>query len=346
MPTSSETTIVRVSSTVPLSGRSAPNALNSASRPGREPEAGEQPEHGADARRAAGPRRRPSAGSAARGAERAQQPELARALGDGDRERVEDDEGADEQRDVGEDEQEGAQEAEVVVEVVSLLGRPAARRCARRRVARQHRARSCVASCARRHAGAAATSIWSKSPGLPVTRCASGSVSDRDARRRRTMSRRRTWRCRRSGSACAGAVAGDVDRRRRPSSARASAVAWSIATSSARRAAVALDVGERLEAARGATEATKRRRAAACRCGLPLLVEERRRREDRRRSALRDARARAATRGEHRRRRSAAACARRLAPSVVVRRDDDVDRPSRPSVKMLVERRLIVSVRM
>ncbi len=37
MPTSSETTIVRVSSTVPLSGRSAPNSLNRPSSAGASP---------------------------------------------------------------------------------------------------------------------------------------------------------------------------------------------------------------------------------------------------------------------------------------------------------------------
>ena len=56
-----------------------------------------------------------------RGAEHAQQRELLRALGDGDRERVEDQEAADEQRDAGEDEQRRADEAERVGEVLRLL---------------------------------------------------------------------------------------------------------------------------------------------------------------------------------------------------------------------------------
>ena len=47
MPTSSETTIVRVSSTVPLSGRSAPNALNSWSSAGASAMPAEQAERGA-----------------------------------------------------------------------------------------------------------------------------------------------------------------------------------------------------------------------------------------------------------------------------------------------------------
>ena len=58
----------------------------------------------------------------ARRAERAQQAELARALGDGDREGVEDDERADDQRYVGEDQQEGAQEAELFFEFGGLVG--------------------------------------------------------------------------------------------------------------------------------------------------------------------------------------------------------------------------------
>ena len=58
---------------------------------------------------------------AARGAERAQQRELARPLGDGDRERVEDQEGADEQRDAGEASR-PSEEAELVPDVAGLLG--------------------------------------------------------------------------------------------------------------------------------------------------------------------------------------------------------------------------------
>ena len=59
----------------------------------------------------------------ARGAERAQQRELLRALRDGDREGVEDQEAADQQRDAGEHEQRDADEAERVREVLrGLLG--------------------------------------------------------------------------------------------------------------------------------------------------------------------------------------------------------------------------------
>ena len=44
MPTSSETITVRDSRTVPLSGRSAPNALNSPSSAGASPSPDEQPD--------------------------------------------------------------------------------------------------------------------------------------------------------------------------------------------------------------------------------------------------------------------------------------------------------------
>jgi hypothetical protein len=57
----------------------------------------------------------------ARRAERAQERELARALGDGDRERVEDQESADQEGDAGEDQQRGGQEAERLGEVGRLL---------------------------------------------------------------------------------------------------------------------------------------------------------------------------------------------------------------------------------
>ena len=122
VPASSDTMIVRDCSTVPLSGRSAPNALNSwssagasaspSSSPSSEPSEPEQQPFDDDRAHDLG----------ARGAERAQQAELARALGDRDRERVEDDERADEQRDVGENQQERAQEAELGFEVRGLLG--------------------------------------------------------------------------------------------------------------------------------------------------------------------------------------------------------------------------------
>ncbi len=93
---------------------------------GREQEPPEQPEH-----RPHGPQEEAFVDDrahdlGARAAERAQQAELARALGDGDREGVEDDEGAHHQGHVGEHEQERAQEAEVAFQfggvVAGLFG--------------------------------------------------------------------------------------------------------------------------------------------------------------------------------------------------------------------------------
>ena len=55
------------------------------------------------------------------GAERPQQTELPRALGDGDREGVEDDERPDDDRHVGEDQEEGPQEAELFFEFLVWL---------------------------------------------------------------------------------------------------------------------------------------------------------------------------------------------------------------------------------
>ena len=120
IPISSETITVRASSTVPVLGRSAPIALKSALMPA------------ANRIPAASPATAPSDAEherldpdgredlPARGAERAQHAELARALGDRDREGVEDLEGAHEQRDPGEHEQRDPQEAEVARDVVRL----------------------------------------------------------------------------------------------------------------------------------------------------------------------------------------------------------------------------------
>ena len=96
---------VRGAITVPVDGSSIPNDGQQRAQRRREQQAAE------DARR---PRRRSRYQRldddrvehlAARRAERAQQRELARALRDGDGERVEDQEAADEHGDAGEDEQ-------------------------------------------------------------------------------------------------------------------------------------------------------------------------------------------------------------------------------------------------
>ena len=132
---------------------SSPNAPNSARNAGREQQA---------ERRCRGSTRRGRSTSdlgqhgaqhlAARGAERAQQRELARALGDRDRERVEDQEAADQQRDAGEHEQRGADEAERVGRGPAPASRPAPCRCGRRSPWCRARVTIAALSCLRRRA--------------------------------------------------------------------------------------------------------------------------------------------------------------------------------------------------
>ena len=109
-----------------------------------------------------------------RGAERPQRRELARPLGDRDRQRVDDHERADEQRDHAEREQEVAQEGDELVRPLGVLGRLCGRRCApgcRRRKdlldlgdeLRRARRRACRT-----------TRIWSSLPSLSKSRCAVG----------------------------------------------------------------------------------------------------------------------------------------------------------------------------
>ena len=121
-PTSSDTTIVRVAMTDAVAGRSAPIALNSARRRGHERDAAEQPGERREQADDGGLEHDRAQHLAARRAEHPQQRELARALRDGDRERVVDHERADEQRDAAEDEQRRAKEAELVLEVGGLSG--------------------------------------------------------------------------------------------------------------------------------------------------------------------------------------------------------------------------------
>ena len=106
---------------------------------------------------------------AAGAADRAQQPELARALRDEDRERVEDDEPADEQADPGEAEQRGVEEPEQLLDRFRGLGHDLGRRAGppRRRAARvsaaRHRAQSAPSST---------TTLIASSPSSPNSRCA------------------------------------------------------------------------------------------------------------------------------------------------------------------------------
>ena len=121
MPTMSETTIVLVAKTRSALGRSTPSELKSASIPSarrrprisptmrrEEPDDERLEDHGAEDLT---PRR----------ADRPQRRELARPLRDRDRERVEDDERADEEGDRGEREEEVAEDRRELADLVCLL---------------------------------------------------------------------------------------------------------------------------------------------------------------------------------------------------------------------------------
>ena len=126
VPSSSETITVRTANTVSAFGRSTPIALNSDEHALGDAEAEEQPDHRGEQadHEALEPDR--AQDLLARGAERPQRRELARALGDRDRQRVEDHERADEQRDAAEAEQEVADERHALVglrgRLLGLLG--------------------------------------------------------------------------------------------------------------------------------------------------------------------------------------------------------------------------------
>ena len=126
-PTSSETTIVREAKTVPVCGRSSPSALNSALMPLASPKPAASPTAlaaGAHGQRLGHDR---AQHLAPRGAGEAQQPELARALGDHDRQRVEDRERPDQQRDAAEAQQHALDDRDEPLQPVEgeavLLGR-------------------------------------------------------------------------------------------------------------------------------------------------------------------------------------------------------------------------------
>ena len=167
---------VRGSITVPVAGRSRPSASNSVADHLREAD----PERDADGGGAEADRRRleHDAGEdlATRGAERAQHRELAGALGDRDREGVEDQERADEQGDPGEDQQRGLDEAGELADVVAL-GLDVLGAGLDLEVVGQRGLRAIAASWSGETPSSAATEIWSNSPSLPVIRWASGRVS-------------------------------------------------------------------------------------------------------------------------------------------------------------------------
>ena len=123
VPTSSETTIVRVAKTVSVCGSSRLSALKSSFRPTASPRPLNEP----DDRRAEADHERLEDHRpehlAPRRAERAQGRELPHPLRDRDRERVEDDERADEERDAGEREQEVADDRREGGDLARLLVR-------------------------------------------------------------------------------------------------------------------------------------------------------------------------------------------------------------------------------
>ena len=138
-----------------------PNAVSSAASAGRE-----QRGRTSDAEHRREQRRSTNVSSSterstwrARGAEHAQQRELLRALRDGHRERVEDQEAADEQRDAGEHEQRGADEAERVGEVLRPAARPASLPVRTAKSVPELAAAIAALSCVRRRRRRCATEI-------------------------------------------------------------------------------------------------------------------------------------------------------------------------------------------
>ena len=126
VPTRSETTIVRGAKTVSASGRSRLERAEQRLEALREPEPEEEPDDGREEADHERLEQHRAEHLPPGGAERPQRRELARPLGDRDRERVEDHERADEQRDPGEGEQEVADErrelADLVLRLLRLLG--------------------------------------------------------------------------------------------------------------------------------------------------------------------------------------------------------------------------------
>ena len=129
MPTTSETTIVRVSNTSPLFGKVKPNASKSLNNPMARSEPQQQ---AADRRKNAhdqGLDDDRAEHLTPRCAEGAKGGELAGALRDRDRQRIGDDERADEQRDATEGEQERLQERDEAGRVLGVSSPPARCRC-------------------------------------------------------------------------------------------------------------------------------------------------------------------------------------------------------------------------
>ena len=96
-------------------------------------------------------------------------PELADALGDRDRERVEDQEAAHQQRHAAEHEQHDPEEAEVVLDVLRLARRPPAVPVSTMHARRQHAVDAARAARRRTRRRAASTEIPSNSPSFSVS---------------------------------------------------------------------------------------------------------------------------------------------------------------------------------
>ena len=118
---SSETMTVRVAITVWPSGRSTPSALEQGDQALGDPDARDEPDHRRDEADDEALEHDRAHDLLARGAERPQRGELARALGDRDRQRVEDHERADEQRDAAEAEQDQPDGRAALVDVVGVV---------------------------------------------------------------------------------------------------------------------------------------------------------------------------------------------------------------------------------
>ena len=157
------------------------DGLEQGSQPDRRAQAAHQPGHRAD--HADGQRlaHHRVEDLAARGAEGAQQAELADALGDGDRERVEDQERGHHGDHAAEHQQDDPQVAqEVLVDLVGLARGVLAARSRPARCAAAPPAGACC-SCSALTPSAPATNSWSNLPTRPATRWAAGRVSVAEA---------------------------------------------------------------------------------------------------------------------------------------------------------------------
>ena len=123
IPSASETTIVRVSSRMPLFGQREPDRVEQREQALREAEPEEQPDDRCEDAHHERLEHDRHPHLTSRRAERPQRRELTRALRDRDRQRVDDHERADEERDQSEGEQEVAEERDELVRGLRVLAR-------------------------------------------------------------------------------------------------------------------------------------------------------------------------------------------------------------------------------